>query len=94
MSKSAYCGQKILFGGISSGDMVLCGEECRRNQSLTHFAGQIGDDAFNWHVRETHQGACPQCDGPGPVDMHQSYIVYSVLVLTTWMTRIHICCQN
>jgi hypothetical protein len=41
-----------------------------------------------------HQGACPKCKGPGPVDVHTSYWVWSALALTRWGTQQQITCRG
>ena len=39
------------------------------------------------HTHEVHQGNCPQCNGPGPVDVHTSYRVWSAAIVTSWSSR-------
>ena len=56
---------------------------------------------MSWHTRylcarsiQVHQGNCPQCDGPGPVDVHTSYRVYSVVMMTSWSSRPLVACAR
>jgi hypothetical protein len=44
-----------------------------------------------WHL---HQGPCPVCKGSGPVDVHTSYRVYSVLVMTSWRNQPRVSCRS
>jgi hypothetical protein len=37
---------------------------------------------------------CPQCKGPGPVDVHQSYRVYSLVFMTRWENLHKIACRR
>ena len=41
-----------------------------------------------------HQGNCPQCQGPGPVDIHTSHKVYSALAFTRWSSHPVMACRS
>jgi hypothetical protein len=45
-------------------------------------------------VRKVHQGHCPRCQGPGPVDVHVSHRVWSALVVTRYSTRSIVSCKS
>ncbi len=45
-------------------------------------------------LRQVHQGRCPECGGAGPVDVHTSHQVTSVLVMTSWNSRPKVCCRS
>src|SRR5262249_4991286 len=45
-------------------------------------------------VEQIHYGLCPKCSGPGPVDVHVSYRVWSVLIVTTWSNKPQISCRR
>jgi hypothetical protein len=44
-------------------------------------------------VMSVHQGRCPICSGSGPVDVHTSYWVWSVVFFTRWGNQLNICCR-
>jgi hypothetical protein len=54
----------------------------------------FSDDAIREHVALLHQGNCPRCQGPGPVDVHVSYRVWSAIHVTSWSSRPHLCCRR
>jgi hypothetical protein len=92
MAQCDACGTSILFGGIKQGDLRFCGPKCAENGALVQLTQMIPEDELDRYVREVHQGACPKCGGPGPVDVHTSHRVYSALVFTSWSSRLAICC--
>jgi hypothetical protein len=48
---------------------------------------------FEFEVAKLHQGKCPQCGGPGPVDVHTWHVVWSALYLTSWRSTSQVSCQ-
>jgi len=42
----------------------------------------VPDSPLEAELRELHAGACPQCGGAGPVDLHDSRWVWSALIVT------------
>lgn len=57
-------------------------------------AHEVPADLVSQHVMAVHQGACPKCKGPGPVDIHTSHFVWSILVLTSWNSSPQLCCRS
>jgi hypothetical protein len=51
-------------------------------------------DTIAEQVRSIHQGRCPKCGGPGPVDIHTSHQVWSAIFFTTWRTQKELCCKS
>jgi len=94
MAKCAYCGTTILFGGVTSGGDRFCNETCHQQGYLLPIAAQVPHDIMAEQVTEVHQGDCPRCGGPGPVDVHTSHTVWSALVLTQWRSNPQICCRS
>ena len=43
-------------------------------------------------VWEIYTGRCPECSGPGPIDVHRSFRVWSVLIFTSPTTQLNVCC--
>ena len=94
MSNCAHCKQFILFGGIKHGSMRFCSKKCFEAAKIPRAALNIPDDDVHEIVEQFHQGDCPVCAGPGPVDIHESYRVVSLLVLTRFETIPLISCRR
>lgn len=94
MASCDYCGTRILFGGVKDNGMRFCNEDCHTNGSLIAYSQQLPDDVVEPHVSAVHQGDCPKCGGPGPIDVHTSYIVWSIMILTSWKSRPEVCCRS
>lgn len=94
MAKCAGCGTTILIGGVRDGESRYCKETCQQNFLLTEVIRQIPPDVLESRVYEVHQGDCPKCGRPGPVDVHTSHTIWSFIYLTTWRSRPQICCRR
>lgn len=94
MASCAYCNTAILFGGTKQGDLRYCNAECQQQGMLVGVADQIPKKDVDRIVMQVHSGACPRCNGPGPVDVHTSYRVWSAVALTSWSSRPAICCRS
>lgn len=92
MGKCDVCGATILFGGVGDGELHFCSKDCCHRGYPVPIAGQLPDDLVTEHTQAVHQGACPRCNGPGPVDVHYSYTVWSALLLTSWKGIPRVCC--
>jgi len=93
MARCAVCGTTILFGGVIDNDRRFCNETCHQRGYLFAVADRVPQDLIATQVAEVHQGNCPRCGGPGPVDVHTSHSVWSVLVLTQWKSKPEVCCR-
>ena len=94
MAKCETCGTTILFGGVRDGDLRFCNEKCHRDGQWLRVAGQLPPDLVASQVAQVHQGSCPKCRGRGPVDVHNSYKVWSLLILTSWSTQPQVSCRS
>jgi hypothetical protein len=45
-------------------------------------------------IQKVDREGCPLCKGPGPIDVHSSHTVWSLLVLTSWQSRSKVCCRK
>lgn len=93
MASCDYCGTFILFGGVTDGPRRFCNEECHQGGFLLAVAGEIPAEDVRRFTNELHQTNCPQCNGPGPVDVYTSHRVWSMLVMTSWSSRPRVCCR-
>lgn len=94
MAKCAYCNTTILFGGTKRGERRFCNAKCEQGGLLADLADQLPEEAVGRYIAEVHEGGCPRCHGPGPVDVHTSYRVWSALLLTSWASRPVVSCTG
>jgi hypothetical protein len=94
MGSCDYCGATILFGGVRSANHRFCDQKCAAGGALMTIAGQIPADVVQKQVWSLRQSNCPVCAGPGPVDVHTSHRVYSVLLMTSWRNQPRLSCRS
>lgn len=94
MASCATCHSFILFGGTRDGGLRFCGAACQAKGQLLARAAQVSEGEARQLARALHAGRCPKCSGPGPVDVHRSYRVWSALILTQWQTRSQVSCRR
>lgn len=94
MANCSFCNSFILFGGKKDGNLRFCNDDCQQKGYLHAFAQTLPEDFIQQSVQELHQGQCPQCRGRGPVDVHTSHFVWSMLVLTSWKSKPKVCCRS
>jgi hypothetical protein len=94
MATCSHCGTTILFGGEKEAGLRFCNAKCRDNSVLLAAATQLPEEFVIEKARDVHQGACPKCGGPGPVDVHHAHTVWSAVVMTQWNSKPHICCRS
>ena len=94
MARCDTCGSTILFGGKLQGDLRFCSDQCSAGGLLLASSRQLPDNLVQERVWSVHQGRCPKCGGPGPIDVHVSHRVWSALVMTSWQSRPRISCRS
>ncbi|MBI1313092.1 hypothetical protein GC176_17520 [bacterium] len=94
MPNCDYCNSYIIFGGKKQGGRTFCNDKCLQNGYLLTAADRLPQDAVDMAVEKIHQGECPRCRGPGPVDVHVAHTVWSALYLTSWKSKPHLCCKS
>jgi hypothetical protein len=94
MAKCALCGCTILFGGVKEGPYRFCNRTCHERGAAVVLAPQIPEEIVSDVVQQVHAGACPLCGGAGPVDAHQSFLVYSLIVVSSWKTALALSCRR
>jgi hypothetical protein len=94
MARCDYYGTIILFGGAVDGDLRFCNETCQANGMVLSVAHQLPEGAVAEHLRSVHEGECPSCNGPGPVDIHTTHRIWSMLVMTSWQNSPRMCCRS
>jgi hypothetical protein len=94
MAKCDYCGSTIIFGGKRDANGRFCNANCQARGGLLALSGQLPDSTVQEQVWKVHQGSCPKCNGPGPVDVHVSHKVWSALILTSWSSTPQMSCRS
>ncbi|MDR1958047.1 MAG: hypothetical protein LBQ54_03220 [Planctomycetaceae bacterium] len=94
MSVCAHCGQQILFGGVKQGTLRYCNQKCFDAAFTNQAYETVPEELVEESLEKIHQGECPYCGGPGPVDFHYSYRVMSFLILTQYRTIPKISCAS
>ncbi len=94
MDSCATCGTSILFGGVHSDGLRFCNASCQEKGQLVSLAARVSEGEARSLALQIHAGLCPKCHGPGPVDVHTSYRVWSILVMTQWQSRPQVSCRG
>jgi len=94
MATCDVCGTWILFGPTRVAGRTYCGQNCVQNDFWQVAVQLVTDDEAEKETRSVHQGNCPVCHGPGPVDVHSSHKVYSALAFTRWSSHAVISCRS
>lgn len=94
MATCAGCGTMILFGGVTEGGLRFCNAACQRKAGISAALEMIPQEVIEAALLQTHHGACPQCGGEGPVDVHHSHRVWSALLMTSWSSPGVLCCRS
>ena len=93
MASCGACGSTILFGGKRDANGRFCNAKCQARGAQLAQVSQLPDALVREQLWKTHQGSCPKCGGPGPVDVYASHTVWSAVLLTSWKTRSQISCR-
>ncbi len=88
------CGNSILFGGIKDGKKKYCSKKCYEADEIGRVAETIPDMVVEAFALNLHKGFCPKCNEEGPVDIHKSHSVYSIVLYTKWQTDEHVLCKK
>lgn len=94
MAKCDHCGSMILWGGERAGDFRYCSDACREKGITQTVVQSLPEEVLEEALDSVHQGDCPKCGGPGPVDMHTSHRVWSIVFLTSWSSHPVLCCRR
>lgn len=94
MAACGACGTTILFGGANVDDARYCNARCATRGQLLSASRQIPADVVAESVSRVFRGACPKCQGPGPVDVHASHRIWSAVFLTRWQSFQQVSCRS
>ena len=94
MATCDACGQSILFGGAREGEFRFCNKACLQNGRWMLAAELIPEEVVAGEVGKIRAADCPQCGGPGPVDIHKTHHVWSAIAMTRWRTKAQFSCAS
>jgi len=94
MATCAYCGKTILFGGVQQGELRFCSAICHDAGHILVAAATVPESAAQNLAREIHSGVCPRCQGSGPVDVHDSYWIWSALAFSRFASPQQVTCRR
>lgn len=79
--------------GKKLGGQVFCSDKCMSAGPVMQLAHSLPDDAIQQLVQKARNGTCPNCrQKRGPVDIHNSHTITSVLIISTWSTDKQVSC--
>lgn len=94
MASCGSCGGMVLLGGERSGGKRFCDKKCLARCTLFKIANELPGDLIQRQVDAVHKNGCPQCRGPGPIDVHTSYRVWSAVYVTSWSSHPKVSCRR
>ena len=95
MKKCQTCNKTIFFGGRKEREYIFCSAACLEKRRVQIAADQIPDNIVLEHALNIRNGDCPKCKRRnGPIDIHTSYKVWSLIILTSWNSNPQISCRS
>ena len=95
MATCGYCKSVIIFGGKRDGEFVFCNDRCHeKGRDFLRVLSRLSKGKVATYTRQVYSGPCPSCDGPGPVDVHTKFWVWSIIFMTSWGSNPEICCRS
>ncbi|EAY70823.1 hypothetical protein BDAG_03630 [Burkholderia dolosa AU0158] len=95
VTECSHCGRTFLIGGRSIDGRRYCGPACAHAHPIVVEAERLPDATVRQYVDDCRYGPCPICRRDDrPVDVHASHRVVSLLFVTRWATRRHVCCRR
>lgn len=93
MATCATCGSTVLFGGTKVGRYTFCNAKCAAKAPHLAAAEALPAADVQREMQQVRNAPCPQCRGPGPVDVHTSHQVYSFILMTRWKSQPRVSCR-
>jgi hypothetical protein len=91
--KCDFCGSSAIFSAILDEGQRFCTKTCLRNARLLEVSEDIPKEVILQHAHKIKEGPCPLCkQSSSKTEARYYYRVWSVVVLTSWIKRTHICC--
>ena len=94
MAKCSACSKTIVFGGVRDAEDRYCNQKCVERGKIDRVQAALPAELLQQYVSEIHQGSCPKCGGPGPIDVHTSHTVLSMLIITSTRAHQQVSCRR
>ena len=95
MANCGNCGKHFFISGADGEDGTkFCDERCQMEHQLQPYIDRISVADLDQEVQRLQDSKCPECNGPGPLEVWHSHSIWSALVLTRWVNQSHFCCKS
>ena len=94
VARCPTCNEWIMLGAKRWGDVKFCSDRCLVEARCEAVASRLPAELIEEQVHLVHQAACPVCGGAGPVDLHLSHRVWSIVFLTTSVDDPRVSCRR
>jgi hypothetical protein len=94
MGKCGVCGTFVITGGFRDNGVFYCSNNCHRNGRVKESARHIPEDVLEPEVRAIFDGVCPNCGGPGPVDLRDAHYIWSAFFVSGASTGRELSCRS
>jgi hypothetical protein len=84
----------MFWGGVKQAGRAYCSDNCAQGDNLHQIIQQIPPHVIDRAAADFQKGACPECQGPGPIEFFESHNVYSFFVMSRWTSTPHVCCKS
>ena len=82
MARCDTCGNMVVFGGEHWNGMDFCSEECLQVAVTASQAEGVPEDVVLQRATALRNERCPWCGGEGPNDIHSTWSIASLLIIT------------
>ncbi|KWO56839.1 hypothetical protein WM28_03800 [Burkholderia ubonensis] len=95
MAECSNCGKTFFIGGQTIDRHRYCGAQCAQAHAMLVVAERLPAVTVHQYVDDCRHGPCPICKREdGPIDVHADHRVVSLVFVTQWATRRHVCCRR
>jgi hypothetical protein len=94
VEKCGACGATLVFAGARRGGIPFCDPKCATDGAWAAYARQwVPEEEVERRASLLFAGPCPKCRGPGPVDVHATYFIWSAIVASFTSMGTHVACD-
>ncbi len=90
----ATCRKSILFGGKRAGSRRYCSKRCFNADHLGRLADTVPETRVDEVVAQLRRSHCRSCRKESELEIFKSYVVFSVVVLTSWKEKSELSCRS
>jgi len=90
-----FCGNSARFSAILDEGQRFCSKACLRNARLLEISEDIPTETIFQHACRIKESPCPVCQrSSSKTEVRFYYRVWSIIALTSWVKKKHICCLS